>query len=602
MQNIEYEKSVALNAPTDIFSEEAVKYFKDNCNTLITSPLDGKEESAISLLCNKRSEHVKSSLKSFSYFDLTNLHKLESVEKDSRLKLMNLPSSAKKKQSIVFPKRYEIKILKELIDNCQELTKKEDKSKEDDITFQEEDIYSLAAHIIPPTKLTFNIETFIDHLKISLDEALISDLNVKLVEELRIVKVGNYPVCEEEFGNLNPRLTIAKMAPHIFDCSIKVIKENVRLNEEEKLKIEGLEKNRKDSIKLFIKQLPPQLRIFNELYDRAQCQNTFNILCILYASLQSYGKNAMKERYILGKKTTKKILQTIRFSASIAKELEIYEDNPDPEKIKSLVNNIINHIDATGKPVILPFCTPIAPSSNSSEHAFYAVLRKTNDTSYKISIVNCGYASQYDGVADLPDLTKDQVTEYVREAFSVEFQKLNSDGRDEDEIVEECVNTIIYTKKYGDITISNNTINEQFFGNCTLHNYNFAVKHCFSLDTLNFNTFRNMTVLGFSAFINKNKEEVNQKSYQYAIVKEMKDNLSEKGTYNPSGNLKFEQTTSNNNNKTSNETKILDTKTRLTDFFNSKIKPDPSAKEVTVKFSEEELDEIEREISNCSMQ
>ena len=65
------------------------------------------------------------------------------------------------------------------------------------------------------------------------------------------------------------------------------------------------------------------------------------------------------------------------------------------------------------------------------------------------------------------------------------------------------MNESIYTEKYGLIQREITPINTQSYGNCTLHNYNFAIKHCFRLDSLKFSMFKQMIMLGLMFYVKR---------------------------------------------------------------------------------------------------
>ena len=432
---------------------------------------------AISLLCYLRYKFLMKSLKNPLYFDLSNLR-----QSDTRY--------------------YQLTFTGESIQKCQEFT--EAKNRENDLTLKEKDIYSFSAHLNPPTKLNPSIEGFLDSLGIQYNPHQASTLNIKLTEKLKAIKIGKYTICDEEWGHFNAKIPINKMAPRVIDCVIEVINENYKKTT---LKLE----ERQSWIDAFTQQMGDKLKRFNRLRKRAEGRETFDVLCILHASLSAYMQTPITqgdgEEYILDIHPMPNILDTISFSASIAKELEICKG--DATSINQLVTTkVMQKVDHFDAPVILPVCTPILPGKSCSEHAFYLVLKKVSDAQYKISIVNCGYASEHDGVVDFPrNLNTQQTVDYLCDAFAVEFFQLIDNGQDdEDQLVSDYLKDNIYDEKtYGELVVSNSTVNEQFYGNCTLHNYNFAIKHCFELDTLNFSKFRQMHLVGFDRFIETNK-------------------------------------------------------------------------------------------------
>ncbi len=70
------------------------------------------------------------------------------------------------------------------------------------------------------------------------------------------------------------------MAPHVIDCIIKLINENFGKR--------NLSPVRQTWIGVFITSTTGTLKRFNKLRENAEGQNTFNILCVLHASLSAY--------------------------------------------------------------------------------------------------------------------------------------------------------------------------------------------------------------------------------------------------------------------------------------------------------------------------
>jgi len=471
---------LATISESDEEQELKSDFEEQEVNAAMADPQEIKKEretNAISLLCHLRYKFLMGSLKNPLYFDLSNWR--QSNTRD-----------------------YQITFIGESVQKCQQFT--EAKNREQNLTLKEKDIYSFSAHINPPTKLNPSIEGFLDFLKIQYNPHQASTLNITLAKKLKAIRIGKYTICDEKWGHFNAKIPIDKMAPHVINHAIDVINENCK-----KIMLTTQEKGL--WIDTFTKKMSSTLERFNRLRKRAQGRETFEVLCILHASLSTYMQapitQANGEKYILDTQPMSNILDTISFSASIARELALYQG--DYGRIQALVQTtIIGKVNQPNTSVILPVCTPISPNGTHSEHAFYIVLKKVSDEQYKISIVNCGYASKHEGVVDFKETLDTQKTiDYLSDAFNVEFFQLADDGiLDEDQLTDNHLKGNIYDEKtYGELVVSNSAVNEQFYGNCTLHNYNFAIKHCFELDTLNFSKFRQMNLDGFDKFIENNK-------------------------------------------------------------------------------------------------
>ncbi len=459
-----------------LFSSAAERAFLQSAKLLTKGETKDQEETAISLLCQRRYQSLMPQLKNRHYFDLRNLDPLNVSQKTT--------------------------FTGQSIQDCQQFT--EPTKRKGTLTFKEQDVYSLAAHISPPTKLKPNIQEFLDDCRIQYNLYTLQDLNIQLTEKLKAIQIDEHAICHKKWGHLSSKIAVDKMAPHVIDCIIKLINENFEKR--------NLSPVRQTWIDAFITSTTGTLTRFKKLRDNAEGQSTFNILCVLHASLSAYIQapltQAEGEEYILDTPLMQNILDTISFSASIAKELALYQG--DYTRIQELVKTkIIAKVNQPNTPVILPVCTPIPPDETRSEHAFYIVLKKVSDQQYKISIVNCGYASKHGGlVVDFKEILDTEKTiNYLSDAFNVEFFQLDDDETlDEDELIDKHLKGNIYDEKaYGELVVSNSTVTDQFYGNCTLHNYNFAIKHCFELGTLNFSKFRQMNLAGFDKFIENNK-------------------------------------------------------------------------------------------------